>query len=47
MSVHANSVHLISEANMQMLVISTVANGKYGNNKMRGMEHNTQTPNDK
>ena len=32
---------------MHTQLISTVANGKYGNNKMRGMEHNTQTPNDK
>jgi len=32
MSAHVNSVHVTSDANMHTLLISTVANGKNGNN---------------
>jgi len=37
MSVHSYLVQLISEANMHTQLISTVANGKNGNNSMTGI----------
>jgi hypothetical protein len=37
MSVHSKFMQLISEANMHMQLISTVANGKNGNNNMTGI----------